>query len=47
MFPPCSWINYGKGNGGNGDLLQKDLCPHAAAPRTVLVSAPDPVARHY
>ena len=28
-----------KGNGGNGNLLQKDLCQQAAAPRTVVVSA--------
>ena len=28
-----------KGNGGNGNLLQKDLCQQAAAPRTVAVSA--------
>ena len=33
-------------NGGNGDLLQKDLCQHAEPPRTVVVSAPDPAAGH-
>ena len=31
--------NYGRGNEGNGDLLQKDLC-------TVVFSAPDPAAGH-
>ena len=35
--------NYGR---GNGDLLQKDLCQHAMAPRTVVFSAPDPSAGH-
>ena len=30
----------------NGDLLQKDLCQHAAPLRTVAVSVPDPVAGH-
>ena len=34
---------YGR---GNGDLLQKDLCQHASAARTVAVSAPDPTAGH-
>ena len=43
MFPPCR-PNYGRGFGSNGDLLQKYLCQHSAAPRTVVVSAPDPVA---
>ena len=33
-------------NGGNGDLLQKDLCEHASAPSSVVVSDPDPVAGH-
>ena len=28
-----------KRNGGNGNLLQKDLCQQASAPRTVVVSA--------
>ena len=31
---------------GNGDLLQRDLCQHAMAPRTVVISGPDPVAGH-
>ena len=35
-----------KGNGGNGNLLQKDLCQYASAPRTVGVSAPGPAAGH-
>ena len=30
--------NYGRGDGGNGNL-QKDLCQHATAPRTVIVNA--------
>ena len=30
--------NYSRGNGGKCDLLQKDLCQHAPAPRTVAVS---------
>jgi len=38
--------NYDRGNGSNGNFLQKDLCQHTAAPRTVVVSAPDPVAGH-
>ena len=32
--------NYGRGNEGNGDLLQKDLC-------TVVFSALDPAAGHH
>ena len=35
--------NYGRGSGGNGDLLQKALFEHASAPRTVVVSASDSV----
>ena len=38
--------NYGRGNGGNDDLLQKDLCQHTTAPRTVVFSAPDSVGGH-
>ena len=38
--------NYGRGNSGYGNLLQKDLYQHARAPWTVVVSAPDPVAGH-
>ena len=38
--------NYGRGNGSNGGLLQKDVCQHATASRTVVVSAPDPAAGH-
>ena len=38
--------NYDRGNGSNGNFLQKDLCQHTAAPRTVVVSTPDPVAGH-
>ena len=33
-------LNYGRCSGGNGDLLQKDLCQHAVAPSTVVFSAP-------
>ena len=33
-------------NESNGDLLQKDLCQHITAPRTVVVSASDPVVGH-
>ena len=33
--------NYGRGNYGNSDLLQKDLCT-----RCILFSAPDPSAGH-
>ena len=36
--------NSGRVNGGNGDLLQEDLCPHGAAPRTFVFSAPDSMA---
>ena len=39
--------NCGRGIGSNGGLLQKDLCQHATAPRTVVVSASDPAAGHY
>ena len=39
-------LNYGRCSGGNGDLLQKDLCQHAVAPRTIVFSAPDPKAGH-
>ena len=39
----CPEAKYGR---GNGDLLQKDLSQHAAATRTVAVSAPDPTAGH-
>ena len=38
--------NHSKGNGCNGDLLQKDLSQRAGAPRTVAFSTPDPVAGH-
>ena len=38
--------NYSRGNGGKCDHLQKDLCQHAPAPRTVVVSSPDPMAGH-
>ena len=38
--------NYGRDNGHNGDLLQKDLQQHTSAPRTVVIGAPDPVAGH-
>ena len=37
---------YGKGDGGKCNLLQKDLCQHAPAPGTVVVSSPDPTAGH-
>ena len=33
--------NYGRGYGGNGHRFQRDLREHAAAARTVVVSAPD------
>ena len=39
--------NYGRGNGGNVDLHQKDLCQYALTPRTVVVSDPDLVTGHY
>ena len=32
--------------GGDGNLLQKDLCHQATAPRTIVFSAPDPAACH-
>ena len=33
-------VKYGRGNGSNGDkVLQKDICQHTSAPRTVLVRA--------
>ena len=32
---------------GNGDLLLKPLCQYAVAPRTVVVSAHDPIAGHF
>ena len=35
-----------RGNGDNGDFLQKDLRLHARAPRTIVFSVPDPVAGH-
>ena len=38
--------NYGRGNGSNGGLLRKDLCQHATAPGTVVISAPDLAAGH-
>ena len=48
--PPVVWLwlrsNCGGVNGGDDDLLQKDLCQHASAPRPVAFSAPDPVAGH-
>ena len=37
---------YGRGNGSNGDCLQKDLLQHATASRTVVVSASHPTAGH-
>ena len=46
MFKFSLRPNYGRVNGGNIDLLQKDLCQDTRPPRTVVVSAPDPVAGH-
>ena len=43
---PSPRPNYGRDNVSNGDLHQKDLCQHSAAPRTVVASAPDPAADH-
>ena len=40
------WLNYGRGNGSNVDLLQKDLCQHPTPPKTAVVSNPDPEAGH-
>ena len=40
VFPLC-WPVFGRGNVGNGNLLQKDLCQHTT-PMTVVFSAPDP-----
>ena len=37
---------YGRGNGSNGDCLQKDLLQHATSSRTVVVSASHPTAGH-
>ena len=46
QFSADGWgCNLASGR-GNGDLLQKDLCQHSAAPRTVVASAPDPAADH-
>ena len=44
VFPLASGKMIG-GNGSNGDLLQKNLCQHAAPPR-IAVSALDPTAGH-
>ena len=48
--PPVIWLwlrpNCGRVNGGDDDLVQKDLCWHTLAPRTVVFSVPDPVAGH-
>ena len=38
--------NSARVNGHNGNPLQKDLCQHAVAPRTVVVSALDSTAGH-
>ena len=49
VFPPytlASGQGYGKGKGGNGDLLQKALDQQAMASRTVVISASDPAAGH-
>ena len=40
VFPLC-WPVFGRGNVGNGNLLQKDLGQHTT-PMTVVFSAPDP-----
>ena len=47
VFPPCSLppYPYGRGNGSNGDLLQKDLCQHSATPRRVVFHTLDPLSR--
>ena len=46
----CWWVGLcflpGRGNGGKGDLLQKDLCQHATVPRTVIFNTPNSVAGH-
>ena len=42
MFPHCN-LALGR---GNGDSLQKDLYQHAVAPRTIVVSVPNPVTGH-
>ena len=41
VFPPC---HLPQGPRGNGHLLQKNLRYHAVVPRTIVVSAPDPIA---
>ena len=45
QFSVVGWIrlgpNYGKGNGSDGNLLQKDLCQVTKSPRTVTFSAPE------
>ena len=46
VFPPCSLSSGGRGNGNDGYLHQKDLCKHAMAPRTVLVSVTSSAAGH-
>ena len=38
--------NYGRSNGYNGHPLQMDLGQRVMAPRTAVVSAPDPEAGH-
>ena len=40
-FDPWSVPNYGRGNGSDGNLLQKDLCQVTKSPRTVIFSAPE------
>ena len=44
VFPPCSF-QTGRGNGCNGELLQKDFCRHTEPPRTAVASALTPRCR--
>ena len=47
VFPPCSlaWGQTGRGNGCNGNLLQKDLRQHPEPPRTAVATALTPCCR--
>ena len=46
VLPPCSLASGQTMVGVMAELLQKDLCQHAAPPRTAAASVPDPAAGH-
>ena len=45
-FPAYGWGYVPSDGRSNGDLLQKELCPHTTPPGTAAISVLDPLAGH-